>query len=43
MSEQQNGFGSMDFGTENSLEALFDSFSASPVDLGDTELCVGAD
>lgn len=36
MSEQQNGFGSMDFGTENSLEALFGSFSAPPVDLGDT-------
>ena len=36
MSEQKNGFGSMEFGTENSLEALFGSFSAPPVDLGDT-------
>ena len=35
MSEQKNGFGSMEFGTENSLEALFGSFSAPPVDLGD--------
>ena len=36
MSEQKNGFGSMDFGTENNLEALFGSFSTPPVDLGDT-------
>lgn len=35
MSEQKNGFGSMEFGTENSLEALFGSFSAPPVNLGD--------
>ena len=35
MSEQKNGFGSMEFGTENSLEALFENFSAPPVDLGD--------
>lgn len=35
MSEQKNGFGSMDFGTENSLKALFGSFSAPPVNLGD--------
>lgn len=36
MSEQKNGFGRMEFGTENSLEALFGSFSTPPVDLGDT-------
>ena len=35
MSEQKYGFGSMEFGTENSLEALFGSFSAPPVNLGD--------
>lgn len=35
MSEQKNGFGSMEFGTESSLEALFGSFSAPPVNLGD--------
>lgn len=35
MSEQKNGFESMEFSTENSLEALFGSFSAPPVDLGD--------
>lgn len=37
MSEQKNGFGSMDFGTENNLKALFGSFSTPPMDLGDTE------
>lgn len=35
MSEQKNGFGSMEFGTESSLEALFGRFSAPPVNLGD--------
>ena len=30
MSEQKNGFGRMEFGTENSLEALFGSFSTPP-------------
>lgn len=35
MSELKNEFENMNFGTENSLEALFGSFSAPPVDLGD--------
>ena len=43
MSEQKNGFGSMEFGTENSLEVLFGSFSAPPVDLGDAGAQVAAE
>lgn len=43
MSEQKNGFGRMEFGTENSLEVLFGSFSAPPVDLGDAGAQVAAE